>query len=472
MRFVLPLFLLACQDYSLEKVQEEEGAGPAMDVAPNPLVFGSMPAGEEDAKVFTITSAGSATLTVTGVEILTADSSFAITSPVVEGRLGPGETMDIVVTWTSTGGEAADQAVVHSSDVDDAIVDLVGGALIPQLTITPSDVDFGTVAANATATEMVTLTNTGQALLTVSDLSVSDNVFGWEGVSAPLELDVGESADVTVTFSPTAEGVYTGSLDVESDDPDGVKSALLHGEVGSQPIAVCSVDPATIEAIHEEADWIGEDSYDPQGYAITEYRWTLVSKPSGSAATMPSGSGSNRRGFTADVVGIYEGQLVVVNEIGDVSEPCTTELEAIPGGDFWIEMFWTHADDDMDLHLLAPGGSFNDGSKDCYYANCVGTGLDWGVRGDASDNPSLDLDDIPGTGPENINISDPDAGTYTVLVHDYTGSTPDYQGGNDVTVNVYVGGVLKWTDTRTISGDGSKEKFCEVEFPGGTVTPL
>lgn len=471
MRFVLPLLLLACQDYSLEKVQEEEGAGPAIEVAPNPLVFGSMPAGESDEKVFTITSAGSATVSITGVEILSGDS-FSITQTELAGRLAPGETMDVVVTWTSTGAEEVGQAVVHSSDLDDALVDLVGGALIPELTITPSDVDFGTVAASATATEMVTLTNTGQALLTVTELSVSDNVFGWEGVTAPLELDVGESADVTVTFSPTAEGVYTGSLDVASDDPNGVKSALLHGEVGSQPMAICSVDPATVEAIHEEATWIGEDSYDPQGYAITEYRWTLVTKPSGSAATMPSGSGSNRRGFTADVVGTYEAQLVVVNEIGDVSEPCIAELEAIPGGDLWIEMFWTRSNDDMDLHLLAPGGSFNDFSKDCYYANCVGTGLDWGVRGDTSDNPSLDLDDIPGTGPENINISDPAAGTYTVLVHDYTGSTPDYQGANDVTVNVYVGGALEWTDTRSISGDGSKENFCEIEFPGGTVTPL
>ena len=75
---------------------------------------------------------------------------------------------------------------------------------------------------------------------------------------------------------------------------------------------------------------------------------------------------------------------------------------------------------------------------------------DWGILGDSSDDPSLDLDDIDGLGPENINIYNPQAnGTYTVFVHDYTGSAPsDTLGPNNVTINVYLNGTQAWSGTK------------------------
>jgi hypothetical protein len=74
-------------------------------------------------------------------------------------------------------------------------------------------------------------------------------------------------------------------------------------------------------------------------------------------------------------------------------------------------------------------------------------------------------------GPENINISSPASGTYTVAVVDYTGSTPDYSGSNDVTVNIYIGGALVWTDTRAMSGE-TTEYFAKISWPARTVTSM
>lgn len=465
------LLLVACQDYTLKGVDENESAEATIEVSPTTLNFGSLPAGEVGTEVFTISNIGTVTLDVTDVAIYTG-SAFTLTSDGALGRYAAGDTQEVTVTWTSTGGDDVGQAVVLSDDVSNpsVYVDLIGGADIPALTIDPDSVDFGAVGVGSTAEETVRLINSGGAPLTISAISESESVFSHSLAAAlPLVLDVGEEQELTVEFTPDSSDIFTGRLEVESDDPSGTQYATLNGEAGSQPVAVCEADPATVEALHESTTWKGSASYDPAGYAITTYTWTLVTTPSGSALTSIPGTGANRSGFTPDVVGTYEAELVVTNELGERSEPCTATLEAEPGGDLWIEIYWTNSGDDMDLHLVKPSGSLVS-NTDCYYGNCTGSGLDWGVRGDAADNPSLDIDDIPGTGPENINVDDPESGTFTVYVHDYPGSV--YNGRNDVTVNIYVGGILEWTDTRNVNSEDHYEPFAEVDWPSGTVTPL
>lgn len=260
---------------------------------------------------------------------------------------------------------------------------------------------------------------------------------------------------------------YNLTRQLEVDDlPDSDVPVVENPDV---PVAVCSVSPDSVRPPFESATWEGNESYDPQGEAIKTYSWTLVSQPLGSAVVMPSGNGPERT-FMPDLAGDYVGQLVVSTADGRVSTPCEVTLEAIPVQDLWVEMFWTHAGDDMDLHLLAPGGTFGS-NKDCHWENCVSAnGLNWGSSTSTDDNPRLDLDNIPGTGPENINIAQPAAGKYTIIVHDYPEST--YNGANDVTVNVYMNGQLEWSDTRAIAGEDVEESFATIDWTTGIVTDL
>ena len=243
------------------------------------------------------------------------------------------------------------------------------------------------------------------------------------------------------------------------------------------PIALCDATPNPVSPPFESATWVGNNSYDPNGGDIIDYNWELISIPEGSTALMPAGS-SNRYPFTPDLAGDYIGRLVVTNDLGLISDPCEVTLSSTPAENLWIEMFWEFPNDDMDLHLLAPGGTYNNISTDCYYSNCTPSiewlhDMDWGLSGYEGDDPSLDLDDISGTGPENINILDPQIdGTYTVIVHDYQGSTSDVYGDNEVTVNIYLNGMLTWTDTRVITGDNTVNEFAEIDWSSGTVSSL
>ncbi|MDP2309276.1 MAG: choice-of-anchor D domain-containing protein [Pseudomonadota bacterium] len=467
----VPLFVVACTpDYDIGAIKPDEDGGPQIEVDPTDLYFGTGESGAELAQTFTITSIGAVAADIT--DVIIDGGEFALTS-FTAGGLAVDDSMDVVITYTATGEEDFGTAEVFSDDADSPhIVTLNGGGLVPELTITPDTYNYGYVGVGESAEADFALRNTGGATLEITALSLTESVFTYTiSDSLPLEIEPGDETTVTVTFTPDASEVWSGQLQVGSNDPAGMKFAELSGSgAGDQPIAVCYANPDAVEAIHEDTTWYGNDSYDPAGYAITNYAWTLTSAPSGSSARMPSG-GANRPNFTPDLAGTYIAELVVTNELGDRSEPCTATLEAIPGGDLWIEIFWTHSGDDMDLHLLKPGGSLV-GNGDCYYGNCAGSfsSLDWGVRGDPDDDPVLDIDDIPGTGPENINIDDPENGTFTVYVHDYPGSV--YNGNNDVTMNIYIGGLLEWTDTRNVNEEDLYKPFAEIDWPAGTVTDL
>ena len=353
---------------------------------------------------------------------------------------------------------------------------------VPKIQVDPSPIDFGVVPAGESAAQIATLSSLGDVTLNVTAMQIG---VGRETFSLvePIvgSFEPNSFAEITITY--TSDGSETtGDLQILSNDPAspnltvpllaGAEVIVDTGDSGdtdpplSQPVAVCSVDPTEVLAIHESADWIGNSSYDPDG-SITDYSWTLYSSPPGATSTMPGGT-ANRRGFTPDVAGEYIGELVVTDNDGLVSEPCYATLNATAGDGLWVESFWTNSGDDMDLHLLDDGGVLTTDS-DCYFANCTWGSLNWGGAG-TSDDPILDLDDIPGTGPENINIDSPARGTYTVYVHDYPGSV--YTSRNDVTVNVYLAGRLVWTDTRNINSEGCYEPFVEVTVPGGATTDL
>jgi hypothetical protein len=470
---LLLVLTTACVEYDPKRVEEHDAGQRIIEVAPSSLDFGALPRGESAVGTFEVRSVGAATLEVSSIKIASAAFTL-VTDPFAAGpvRLAPEESLSVDVVFTPVNPTDSSWASVYSDDpgAPESRVTLLGAGAVPAIAIDPAELDFGAVEGGLSEDLDADIVNTGSDALTVTSVSVTGAGFtGWlVDQVVPFTLEPGARESVRVTFTPSDAGEFDGTLWVGSDAPSGVASAPLHG-VSGLPIAVCSVDPDVVAANAEEATLDGSGSYDPEGSELVAWTWTLLSRPAGSGAVLPAFDRPRVGGFVADLAGTYEFSLVVENAAGLLSEPCITTLEAIPSQDVWIELYWEHSGDDMDLHLLAPGGALTS-SEDCYFANCVGGGLDWGIPRDATDNPRLDIDDIPGVGPENINIASPADGTYTIYVHDYPGSV--YNGDNAVTVRVYLGGVLAFTDTRTVSVENDYVPFAEIVWPDGYVMPL
>jgi hypothetical protein len=100
---------------------------------------------------------------------------------------------------------------------------LVPGAVFadPGVSVTPSSHDYTDVAVGQTVIEVVTVTSVGTHTLGVSGYLAGDASITMTGLASgeTAYLEPGETLDLIVSFSPTAEGVVSSTLVLNTNDP-------------------------------------------------------------------------------------------------------------------------------------------------------------------------------------------------------------------------------------------------------------
>jgi hypothetical protein len=91
----------------------------------------------------------------------------------------------------------------------------------PEIDVSTSLLDFGSVVIGATKTDTVIVSNLGKDVLIVR-LYMAFPILdmGFTVDMTPFELQAGESRAVEVTFSPVSEGPVTGIFTLANNDPD------------------------------------------------------------------------------------------------------------------------------------------------------------------------------------------------------------------------------------------------------------
>ncbi len=111
------------------------------------------------------------------------------------------------------------------------------------LTPSASSVNFGKILVGSSASKSVTLTNTGNSSVSISQISVSGTGFTASGVTPPVTLAAGQGVSLLVGFSPSLAGASTGSVTVVSSATNSPATISLAG-TGAQP--QISVVPASV----------------------------------------------------------------------------------------------------------------------------------------------------------------------------------------------------------------------------------
>jgi len=98
------------------------------------------------------------------------------------------------------------------------------------LVASATNLGFGDVAAGSQSSQMLTLSNTGAATVTISQAKVTGAGFSLTGgMTAPLTIAAGQSRTFQIQFAPTTIGNAVGSLEVTSDASDSFLMISLDG---------------------------------------------------------------------------------------------------------------------------------------------------------------------------------------------------------------------------------------------------
>jgi hypothetical protein len=196
--------------------------------SPSSLTFGNVNAGSTSSKSVTITNTGNSSVTLSRVTVTARDvSASGITMPMT---LTPGQNTSLNLAFKPSANEnITGNVTVLTTQGTNAVIPLTGSGVQAGLALTPSSVTFGNVPVGAPNSQTIQISNSGTAVLTISQLSVTGSGFSTISVGLPLSINPGASSRFNVQFAPQSAGNISGLVSLVSNAPSSPATLPLTG---------------------------------------------------------------------------------------------------------------------------------------------------------------------------------------------------------------------------------------------------
>jgi hypothetical protein len=269
----------------------------AITLTPPSVAFGTVTVGLASTQTVTVTNAGDGNLTISPVIAANPLAPpFSITAETCSTLpLARAQTCTITVRFAPTATAAFSHTFnVTSNDPATPTVTFAvsgTGAIgpVPNISVTDSiapagdlEVPFGGILIGSTADATVTVTNTGNAnlsILTITSVAAPFSITS--DICSGQTIGPGTNCTVTVRFSPTANAASAGSFNIPNDDPgtplitiklsgSGVTAATGDTPANNPPAIPELVSPengAAVAGTTVTLTW--NESVDPDGDAVT-----------------------------------------------------------------------------------------------------------------------------------------------------------------------------------------------------------
>lgn len=204
------------------------------------ITFGTQAQGVQSGAQTLVLSASSGSVTVSQVQ---ASGDFSAQTACATLASNTNCSVSVFFTPTAPGTRSGTLTITDDASGSPQNVTLSGTGTAPGVNLSPAALNFGSVVTGASATLGVTITNTGNATLHVSGVSVVPAPSDFSSTNTCAAVAAGTDCSLTVTFAPTATGARTGTLTLTDDASGGSQTVPLSG---TGIAAGAAVTPSTL----------------------------------------------------------------------------------------------------------------------------------------------------------------------------------------------------------------------------------
>lgn len=261
---IIALAIVGCASYP----PHSSPGGPVISLSTSSFNFNTVVIGQSATQTLHITNTGAAPLTLNSVAL--KSSQFSLTGPSAPRTVLPAQKVDYTISFvpTTAGSASASVQVTSNASNTPASVSLAGVAekAFAAAQVTPSSISFGNLKLQSTATQSVTLKNTGDINITISGITVAGAGFGYSSLSPGYSLTPNQSVTFQIWFRPQTGGSASGHVSILSSNLATPASVSVSGDgVTSNPGSPNPGSPPPVQ--HTVAL-----SWGPSGSPVAGYR--------------------------------------------------------------------------------------------------------------------------------------------------------------------------------------------------------
>ena len=212
-------------------VMRGTGVQAELSVQPAAIAFGAVRVGSFKDTTVIMTNTGNTALDLRNA--LIEDTSFRLLNFQPQ-TLAPNQSLAVVIRFLPLVARGMSAELVVVDAIDRSVIPIDGVGTAPDISLSATALDFGTVDLQSLRTLTLAMSNSGNTQLEILELELTGEAFRID-VEAPFAIAPGQIDTINVTFIPLAAGEDNGSLQITSDAPGrlGFTQVSLTGAVGA-----------------------------------------------------------------------------------------------------------------------------------------------------------------------------------------------------------------------------------------------